>query len=455
MMEHDHILERKRPDGHKAPWPLADMVERRRQQEAYELVQALEQLAVETGMKTRVVDGLRERKRELESPVSDAQWEKELLWMEETVVHIEKQLSGGETDLVISDTAVSREEVSDRIRETWRLCKEANRHLQASYRQTQAASRQKLEQDMMDWTDASVHYEMLSVPSRFSARCYEAGQRYKQQTDQLCLEYVDECAEEYGRAMNKIRGLVAALGGGQVSVTVRDIYEKWDSRREFFRQNARKSAEQLEKGESDLAELGQHSSKALEKVVSRKRKKRTFVLMSPILVVLVLLLAVQGISYLRGRLETQNGASAEQTAEEESGFIGQLAGSIKGIVVDQVSQGVAGHLLFIVTAVLFPSIILAAIIWILWVRHTRSLYRRWMTDSLGQCARKQSETFWQEGRILGREEECFRMMAEFMEQQYDGILRDLLGDGFNGEQDDSPAMRMRALRRKWNEIKYM
>ena len=143
-----------------------------------ELVIGLEQLAMEARLKTRIIDALRERKKELQLQLTDKQWEKELLLIDETVAYMEKQLLGREADIIVNDgSTISKAAVRARIQEIWSHCRETNRALKSAYRQTQAVSRQKLESDMMDWTNVAANYEMMSDPSRSNVKCHEVGQQ--------------------------------------------------------------------------------------------------------------------------------------------------------------------------------------------------------------------------------------------------------------------------------------
>ncbi len=54
----------------------------------------------------------------------------------------------------------------------------------------------------------------------------------------------------------------------------------------------------------------------------------------------------------------------------------------------------------------------------------------------GSSIRPQVELFWKENSIINKEEECFRKIEEMVEQCYDNIFKNMLGDQLGIEQEN-------------------
>lgn len=412
----------------------------------------LEELVLEAGMKARVVDAVRERKSAVTQPMAEETWAQEIRQIDETFRYVEKQLCGNGGDVEGKEDGKEKI-VRKQIEEIWVSCGDVVEGLQVSHKLSFLDGQEKLKRDMTDWTNVAANYEMMTEPARFRKKCSEAGQIYRQQADKAVAEYVEEGVREYGRAMDKTRGLVSAQEPGAFPVTARDIYEKWDSRKDTYSRDIRQRAEGLDKGEGALSEFGQSCTKPMEGIVRRERRKKWLQRFLPVIAVLLCILT----GTLVSQMKEKNAAVLISVAGEEQPGEESPAGKAVSQFGEKVAEGSANLVIKNLTAflgkVLLPVVVIFAVALVFWFLVTEKWYRRRLTEAMGSYMAEQISAFWKEDPFGGQADACLQRTKEFMEESFHAVYRSLFGEGGKAAGEEVPADRVKSLGRRWDQIR--
>lgn len=434
------------------------MIEEEKRLQALEVVHTLYNLASDLEMKLRIVDSIKECEEILKSDTSENAWIQTELQLDEIIRYMEKQILGEESEVIVNDEqVVSKEDIKRKITEIWNRSKESGNQIISGYQTSSINILQNVRRNMMDCANADANYHLLSVPERFESKCVQMSQKYDQDIEALVSDYLNAICEQYAQTMNQIRGLISSIDRKKstITVTVRDIYQKWENRQELCKQTLQENIAGIDNGKQLLLKFGSEQTEPLRQIRREKQKKRRFYIFLPLL--MVLFLAVGGKLFF-SILRTDNDAASETSAEEADVSEQMVSKTIDGIVDKLTSKAEdAAKDVFskVIQVVVFPLIVLIAVVYLLWVWYTAKLYRKWMVDESGAYIGPQIEEFWEKGSMEKERNSYFNAISERAASSYENMFISIFEDIFGTQVDNDLVEVIRNARMKWNQIRNM
>lgn len=414
--------------------------------EALVLTHTLYQLATDLGMKLRIIDSIRVCEEALEGDMSEDSWVQIELQLNEIIGYMEKQIAGEEAVLVNNDLSVSKEAIRNRILEIWNMNRESGILNVSTYQANSVHTLQTLRNHMTDLENADANYHLLSEPELFKNKCIQLAQDYDQEIEMMAFEYLNETCEQYAQAMNRIRGLISQIDHQQIAITTRDIYEKWDNRQDLCRQQLKEIISGLDNGKKDVIRFGNEQIVPLERIKKKNRRKRSFYVLLPVLVIFILAIGGGLISFI---LEIASFISGSQMTDTGSNIDSILQ------TVDQAKDVVSTADAFgEYFSIPMPLFILLIVAYFLWVKYTGKLYRRWMVEETGTYIGSKIEEFWKRDLIKGTKDSYFSEISRSIVSCYESLFSNIFGGSFRCE-GDKASETIKNVRMRWSQIRNM
>lgn len=420
--------------------------------EALELAHTLYQLAADLEMKLRILDSIRECEAALEKDMPENEWIRVEQQLNEIIGYMEKEILGEEAVLVNDDVIVSKEDIRKRIMELWNRGRESGIEGVSAYQTNSLHILQKIKNDMNDLANADANYHIVSVPERFEGKCIQMSQFYGQEMNTLSFDYLNFACEQYAQAMERIKGVIVSIDRRQVAITARDIYEKWDSRQELCKQNLKAAITGTDNGKQLLAQFGQEQVEPLRRIQKKNQKRRRFLMVLPILLILVLVLGGILISTVPKIISAvQESKTTEAEDNSLAGIVSGLSEAAKSLSDVEPSGASSGELMIFIIPLI---IILFIVAYFLWGVYIGRRYRSWMVDETGTYLGPKIEEFWQKDGLKTAKEAYFREISQSVMRCYEELFQDVFGDTFTDE-ENLPSETIKNARVKWKRIRNM
>lgn len=408
-----------------------------------ELLADLSNLAAESGMKKRIRDSLQElwEKLDAQEEIAEASWEQIRGQLEDILRSMEKQVlgeyQGGVT--IHGDVTVSQDEVRQRIVEIWNKSNASNMQRCTGYKQNGIQLCQKLEHEMADWGNAEANARILTEPGGFAGQCTRAGHAHDYEMTRLAECYISEMNGQYVQAMNRIRNMITSIDNRQVSITAKDIYEKWECRQQERIDGLKKQQAQADSGGHLIMEFGHVHEGQLQDIVKKVKKLQTLLIVLPVL--LVLLFA--GIPFIKDCIDTLTMSTEDVMDAASEAALAALEETV--LPVSVISESVA----MLQLAACFA----AAAVYAAWVLLVRKQCRRQIIQKTGRYIQLRLQAFFQ-GKTLEQTADRYMVTArENTLKCYDQAFRALFADIFAAQDPRLPANRIKEIRLKWNKIR--
>ena len=177
-------------------------VENKCQQEARQIMQELESVSLDLGLKARIIDSIREMREELEEPCSEPEWKKKIMEADELVSYIAQKAGMSEKQISIDDSvSVTEEEVMEKILEILNRCYEDSGLQNDGYERGYREHTERAERDMREMTNTEANFKEASSVSAFCDYFKNVAKRYENRMNEEAERYAQELCDGYQGAM--------------------------------------------------------------------------------------------------------------------------------------------------------------------------------------------------------------------------------------------------------------
>lgn len=394
-----------------------------RQEAALEWLCRLEELALQNNLKMRLLDAIRDCRKELEQELTETEWRQKCIEIEELLEQIKKQILPGR-ELQELETGVE-----ERASEILLRCRRSNELLQSEYCNAAVSYIQETEVSMQEFSNVRANYKEVADPDRFLKAFRDIGQKHKLRIDDQQEQYVKTADQNYMNAFDRLKGLVA--GTGMDETAKRKFYHGYYENMDTLAANAREYARGNEKGESCIVKFAESMLKPLKKIFSGAKIRARLVKLLPIIALVIYWV----INKLPGYLETLRGVEQSQEVGIKTQMYKMLLDASSFMMVK------------------LPLILLAILVYVLWCEGISLSYRAYASGRAGRLLGTSLEQFKQGGTLQNAVKESYERIGSYMQRQYEGLLPDLLPDKLQEEQEDSSESTLMMLLAKWEDIK--
>ncbi len=431
-------------------------VENKCQQEARQIMQELESVSLDLGLKARIIDSIREMREELEEPCSEPEWKKKIMEADELVSYIAQKAGMSEKQISIDDSvSVTEEEVMEKILEILNRCYEDSGLQNDGYERGYREHAERAERDMLEMTNTEANFKEASSVSAFCDYFKNVAKRYENRMNEEAERYAQELCDGYQGAMKKISKMISALKHGDLGITRAQIYKQWDVNMDGVARSIKNEAVKVEKGGASIAEFGEKNVGEVQKIIQKNEKKRDRMKKIPIYVMLAVLagfaIAVTFIIKSVGGAISNAGITAE-SAGETLDLIEKGAG-LFGMIAKAAGGGFSG-LIKGVLPFLLVALLLAAAFWYLLIKHADKKYKERVCKEISSFMIRQTGAFWKEEPLKEQMLESERRIRRIADEHYKRIFSPLFQNAFpNGRANADARNRLLKLCGEWELVK--
>ena len=425
------------------------------QEETFEWISRLEELAVQNNVKLRLLDAIRDCKRAMEPELSEVQWRQKCMEIDELLEQMEKQLipqplkSDLETDVAL------------RVSEILARCRRTNELLLSEYSNGAGTYVQEAEGSMLELSNVKANYDEVTNLERLLGAFRNIGQKLKMQLDEQSEKCVKSIDRNYMDAFDRMRGLFSGTGFDQTAK--QKFYKTFYENMDIYAKEAQEYARSIDKGESKISELAEKIRSPLEKLLSRLGRKAHLLKWLPA----ILLALVLGAYLLSNYIIT----AKTQMQETEQTVDGKPIESPEGVLdsiasfdVNKVLPGdrnkeeplkwaeIAVKLVFFFM-IRLPIILLAILLYYLYCKGVNKRHRVWVCNQAGTLLATSIEEFRRENTLDFAAKESYQQIYGHMRNQYEGLLSELLPDLIQEDNGDKKEEMFKMLCAEWKNIK--
>lgn len=208
----------------------------------------------------------------------------------------------------------------------------------------------------------------------------------------------------------------------------------------------------MDAGEEEITGFGQDHVKEVSKIMKKQDRRKKNKKLIPLYVFIILIVLVTGGSILKEQLareDQQQLSQAEQNqAQERIDFAEELM---------EVGENILGEglviFILVVICVILPLVLIFVILWYLFMRHVDKQHHKWVCNALGPYLSSELQEFWQEDPVSGKLDAKYTFLKEHMQEQYEKIISDVLGNLLGEPEQDSNQKHFVELCNRWHQIR--
>lgn len=419
------------------------------QEETCEWISRLEELAVQCDIKLRLLDAIRDCKRELEQEFTEAQWRQKCLEIDELLEQVRKQL------VPQISTSNLEPDIALRISEILMRCRNSNDLLLSEYCSSAGSYVQEAENSLLELSNVKVNYTTVTNSASFLGAFSKVGQKFKMQLDQQSEKYVGSADRNYTDVFDRLSGLFSGTGFDERAKQI--FYKTYYENMDILARDVKEYARVTDKGEGKISRLAEKILAPLEKLLSSLARKAFFLKLLPVFI-LVLGLGVGLISSYVVYTGTQ--ANQEQdieVVEDEADISTYIT---KELLPRFISTGAErdeenGTSIFVFgkLKVFAIVIVIAGVLYFLYVLMINRWHRAKICSQAGKLLAISIEEFQKEDTLMLAVKEGYQQINGYMRKQYENILSGLLPGLTQEGEDDSKMTMFRALCSDWNNLR--
>lgn len=249
------------------------------QEEVLQWLCRLEEAAVQNNIKSRMLDAIRDCKKDLELELTKQEWKAKISELDELSGQIKKQLMPETEKQRLTD------DIAKKTSEILEQCKRSNELLQKEYCSGSLTYIQEAERSMMEFSNVNANYDEVTNEDRFFGVFQDIGKKYKQQVDGHVEKYVSAAGRNYQNAFDRLKNLFA--GTGYVDGAERKFYQAYYENQDTLSNAAKEYACSTDKGENSIAECAQELQRPLRQLIDKRKKKAVLHKWLPVIVIVV------------------------------------------------------------------------------------------------------------------------------------------------------------------------
>lgn len=425
----------------------------KRQQEACQWLDRLEELAMQNNIKLRLLDSVRDCKKALESELTEAEWRQTCLEIGELLDRIGKQLNPQREQSELES------DIAQRVSEFLERCRNANEMAQNEYCGGSTFYIQAAENSMQEMTNVKANFGEVTNQERLQGVFRQIGQKYKQQIDEQQERYAKAVDQNYQDAFDRMKGLLSATGYDRGAKS--KFYNAYYANQDTMTGAAQEYVRNCEKGESSIVKLAEELRPPLWELLSRLKKKRRFLKWIPAIILIICL----GVNLVQNQVESaqkaaETSAQAAEIAQklseggkmtaDDAFAVGSALLSMKG---DSSSVGAEVVGAFILEVGL-PLLLLAILLYFLWCKAVNRRYRAWVIKQAGALLSASVGRFCSENTLQLAVQESYRQTSGYLRNQYEGLLTELIPNLLpEEEKEDGNKVIFATLCTEWENIR--
>lgn len=417
----------------------------KRQQEACQWLDRLEELAIQNNIKLRLLDSIRDCKKALESELTEAEWRQNCTEIGELLYQIEKQLNPRREQSELES------DIAQRVSEFLKRCGNANEMAQNEYCGGSTFYIQAAENSMQEMTNVKANFDEVTNQERLQGVFRQIGQKYKQQIDEQQERYAKAVDQNYQDAFDRMKGLLSATGYDRGAKS--KFFNAYYANQDTMTGAAQEYVRSREKGESSIVKVAEELRTPLTELLLKLKKKRLLLKWLPaIILVCCLLISVIVIYSAAMATVDQLAEVAQKVDEEEQMNISDFLEIVN--VLENLSQSGEGVAETFLLEVGLPLLLLGILLYFLWCKAVNRRYRAWVIKEAGALLSVSVGRFCSENTLQMAVQESYRQTSGYLRNQYEELLTELIPNLLpEEEKEDSNKVIFATLCTEWENIR--
>lgn len=281
---------------------------------------------------------------------------------------------------------------------------------------------------------------------------------YNRKMLHLLKELIEDIGSNTGHMMKYIKNMFQSISGIQMGISNKKYYTEYEEKKEIMDDRFLKQVENGELGGSPIVDFGFETKNKVKKLVSKAQKKKRFLTLLPVILVIAYLFLSRVFPVVEKYIEYQT-AKVESTKAATESKNGEMIENVVSGVVNGVDTIKANRVAESAKAVgginVWTIIIIVGVIFIAYRAYIKMLTRQYNDQVSKTCGE------YLRGELLRFEENCRinagahieRIVADY-EQQYLNTLNEIFKESdLDTTAEDETNRELDKIIQEWNHIK--
>ena len=422
-----------------------------RQRETIEWFEALESYAKEKKLPLRIMDELEECKGL--ALADGTEWGAVSRNVEELLESIEEKTALA----VVQEKAegeVSIEDIKAQLEKMARRCRAENRTSVDSMGERKNAIVKKTYEQLFEISHTKAHLEELKNEDLYLQFFIQRKTAYERDVFGIIRELLQSVGGNYTYMADQMRNMFQSIGGYQNGIGNEKFYLEYEQRKDGMEKSVQAEAETADIGGNDMFSFGQRTKDVIKRIVKKMTRKRKLLAWVPLLILLGLFTMGAVVRQEQGRQEAEIRKEVEESDSAKSENDGQELWDKPGVLGVVVSFCLA--LIASPGAMLIFILLVIALLYFGYLKILKSWCDRQIGKRCGEYLKTELSSFEQENSLSPKVDAVMQSAADAYERQYMEVLNQLfMGTDYGKqEQQQSEVSEWKALRERWNVLKY-
>lgn len=436
-----------------------DVIMSERQRETVEWFDALTQYAKERKLPMRIMDELEECRKMAVSGGAD--WDSVSRSMEELLESIEEK-TVPDVARKKAENGVSTEDIKAQIEKMARRCHAENLTSVDSMRERKNKIVKKMYGQLFEISHTQARLEELKNEELYLQFFTQCRNIYERDVFEIIRELLQSVSGNYAYMTNQMRNKFQSIGGYKSGIGNEKFYLAYEQRKDGIEKSVQAETETADIGGNDIISFGQRTKDVVKGIVKELVQKRKFLAWVPVLILLCLLTVGVAAGQGQNRQETEQTAVTDQnddTGIKDAAVDAAVEWGKEAIKKPEIVKTVIGFFrsLFVSLGVFLVLVVLVfVLLYMCYLKILKSWCDRQIGKRCGEYLKTELSNFEQENSLSPKVDAVMQSAADEYERQYMEVLNQLfMGTGYGKqEQQQSEVSEWKALRERWNVLKY-
>lgn len=285
---------------------------------------------------------------------------------------------------------------------------------------------------------------------------------YERDVFEIIRELLQSVSGNYAYMTNQMRNQFQSIGGYKSGIGNEKFYLAYEQRKDGIEKSVQAETETADVGGNDIISFGQRTKDVVKGIVKELVQKRKFLAWVPVLILLCLLTVGVAAGQGQNRQETEQTAVTDQnddTGIKDAAVDAAVEWGKEAIKKPEIVKTVIGFFrsLFVSLGVFLVLVVLVfVLLYMCYLKILKSWCDRQIGKRCGEYLKTELSNFEQENSLSPKVDAVMQSAADAYERQYMEVLNQLfMGTGYGKqEQQQSEVSEWKALRERWNVLKY-
>ncbi len=428
-----------------------------------EWLDSLENYAKEKRLSMRIIDGIEECKRKVESKKVD--------WM--AVNHKIEDLTGSIEQKTVpavsqnnSENQVSLQSIKEQIKKMAQRCQTENQASIGSITERKNLVVKKSYDDLREITYTKAHLQELKNQNDYLHFYEQEKSEYERNGFQMLRELLQDISSNYDHLLEHIKSMLSSIGGYKIGVGNEKIYYDFETKREGLDTRLQSEISSLDIGGNKIIDFGKKTVEPVKKTVKKFIRKRKLLAWIPFLILILGLVTGSAVTR-KDNIEKLQAQSVDSKEDEQSAWLSDIGKQMREKAINSVSTSVISKtttsfaallstLIAALGSVLLAIILIIIVLYAAYLRMLKAWCNSRICTECEKYLRAELDMFIGSDSLMPVLDEAIKTAVKEYEEEYLIILNQIFLESELDEanEEQKGIKRFHELKESWNKIKY-